>query len=97
VLFMLSQLFRAAGGMNQHLLSLDGHQARSAKACILSLAVLVAAAFLLTPVLGVMGMALAVIMADLVWAAALGVQAQQHAGYRGDILAVFSFRKAAGE
>lgn len=97
VLFMISQMFRAAGGMNQHLLSLDGHQARSAKACILSLIVLCAGAFLLTPVLGVMGMAIAVIMADLVWAAALGIQAQQHAGYRGDILAVFSFSRASGE
>jgi O-antigen/teichoic acid export membrane protein len=97
VLFMVSQMFRAAGGMNQHLLSIDGHQARSAKACILSLAVLVAAAFVLTPTFGVMGMALAVIASDVVWAAALGIQAQSHAGYRGDIFAVFSIRKAQGE
>jgi O-antigen/teichoic acid export membrane protein len=97
VLFMVSQLFRAAGGMNQHLLSIDGYQTRSAWACIVSLAVLVIGAMLLTPALGVMGMALAVLAADLVWAAILGFQAEKYAGYRGDIFAAFGFRKAAGE
>lgn len=97
VLFMLSQLFRAAGGMNHHLLSIDGYQARSANSCVFSLAVLVAGAALLTPGFGVLGMAMAVLMADIAWAAALGVQAQSYAGYRGDILAVLRFRKSAAE
>jgi O-antigen/teichoic acid export membrane protein len=97
VLFMLSQLFRAAGGMNQHLLSIDGYQARSANSCIFSLVVLVAASVVLTPKLGVLGMAIAVLLADAVWAAALGLQAQHYSGYRGDIFAVLRFRRGPAE
>ncbi len=87
VLFMVSQLFRAAGGMNQHVLSLDGFQKRTASACVFSLSVLAAAASLLTPLWGVLGMALSVLLAEAVWAAILGLQAHHHSGYRGDILA----------
>jgi O-antigen/teichoic acid export membrane protein len=87
VLFMISQLFRAAGGMNQHLLSLNGFQARSASACVFSIAILVAAAVMLTPAYGVMGMGVAVILADAAWAGILGLQAQRYSGYRGDIFA----------
>ncbi len=97
VLFMLSQLFRAAGGMNQHLLSIDGFQARSANSCVLSVVVLVAGAVFLTPSLGVLGMAIAVLLSDAVWAAALGLQAQHYAGYRGDIFAVVRMHRASAE
>lgn len=97
VLFMISQLFRAAGGMNQHLLSIDGYQARSAKACLLSVAVLLAAAMTFTPFLGVLGMALAVLLADAVWAGALGLQAQHYSGYRGDIFAVMRIPRQPAE
>lgn len=97
VLFMLSQLFRAAGGMNQHLLSIDGFQARSANSCILSVVVLLTGAVFLTPSLGVLGMAIAVLASDAVWAGALGLQAQRYAGYRGDIFAVLRFHRAPAE
>lgn len=97
VLFMLSQVFRAAGGMNQHLLAIDGYQARSANSCLLSVVVLVAGAVYLTPSLGVLGMALAVLASDAVWAAALGLQAQHYAGYRGDIFAVLRFHGSSAE
>ena len=93
VLFMVSQLFRAAGGMNQYLLSIDGFQGRTANSCLFAVAVLVASAILLTPVYGVMGMAMAVVLADFLWAAILGVQAQRYAGYRGDILAILRFQR----
>jgi O-antigen/teichoic acid export membrane protein len=97
VLFMVSQLFRAAGGMNQHLLSLDGFQTRSVAACILAIALLVATASLLTPHFGLMGMAIAVLLAELAWAGVLGLQAQRYAGYRGDILAGLRYRWAAAK
>jgi len=93
VLFMVSQLFRAAGGMNQHLLSIDGYQGRTAGSCMLSVAVLAIAAAILTPAFGVMGMAVAVLLADALWAAALGLQAERYAGYRGDILAILRFER----
>lgn len=97
VLFMASQLFRAAGGMNQHLLSLDGFQTRSVSACVVAVAVLAATASLLTASLGLMGMAIAVLLSELTWAAILGLQAQRYAGYRGDILAGLRHRRAAAE
>ena len=95
VLFMVSQLFRAAGGMNQHLLSLEGYQMRSAGACVVAMALLAGAAFVLTPSLGLLGMAIAVIIAEAAWAAILGVQAQRHAGQRGDIFAGFPHPQGA--
>ncbi len=97
VLFMVSQLFRAAGGMNQHLLSLDGLQARSVYACIFSVALLVAAAMILTPPLGLLGMAIAVVLAEASWAMILGIQAQRYSGYRGDIVAALQFHRTAAK
>jgi O-antigen/teichoic acid export membrane protein len=94
VLFMVSQLFRAAGGMNQHLLSLDGFQARSVYACIFAMTLLVAAATFLTPRFGLLGMAMAVVAAEASWAMILGLQAQRYSGYRGDILAALRFPRA---
>ena len=95
VLFLVSQFFRAAGGMNQHLLSFEGFQGRSATSCIFALAALMAAATLLTPRYGLMGMAIAVVIADALWAGILGLQAQRYAGYRGDIFAILGFNRRA--
>ena len=88
VLFTISQGLRAASGMNQHLLSFGGFQARTAGACLAAIAMLCAAATVLTPMFGVMGMGYAVVAADLVWAALLAHQAQRYAGRRGDIVAL---------
>jgi len=88
VLFMVSQGFRAASGMNQHLLSIDGHQSKTASSCLIAILALALAASLLTPRYGVMGMAIAVLIADALWAAMLALQAQRHTGRRGDILAL---------
>ena len=93
VLLMVSQLFRAASGMNQYLLSIDGYQGRTANSCIFAVMVLAAGASLLTPYFGVLGMAMAVVIADILWAAALAIQAKNYAGYRGDILAILKFER----
>jgi O-antigen/teichoic acid export membrane protein len=94
VLFMVSQAFRAASGMNQHLLSLAGYQIRTAGSCLVAMGVLIGGTALLAPSLGVMGLAIAVILADAVWAALLALQAQRLTGRRGDILGVWSGQNA---
>ena len=88
VLFMIGQGLRAAGGMNQHLLSINGYQSKTAGSCLLAVLALAAAAALLAPRYGVMGMAIAAIAADAIWALLLAFQARQHTGRRGDILAL---------
>jgi O-antigen/teichoic acid export membrane protein len=88
VLFMVSQAVRAASGMNGHLLSLSGHQIRTAGACLIAVLVLAGGTALLAPRHGIIGVALAVIAADAVWAASLAVLAGKLAGRRGDIFAV---------
>ena len=49
VLFMISQAFRAASGMNQHLLSLAGYQMKTAGSCLVAVAVLIGGTALLAP------------------------------------------------
>jgi O-antigen/teichoic acid export membrane protein len=92
VCFMISQGFRAASGMNQHLLSIDGHQAKTASSCALAVSTLFAVAALLAPAYGVMGMAIAAVIADAVWAILLAIQSGRHTGRRGDILALLRER-----
>lgn len=87
VIFLVSQTLRAASGMNAHLLSLGGQQKRSAWMCFASVLVLVAGIALLAPRYGVLGVAIATVMAETVWALALGYLAQRLTGQRGDILA----------
>jgi O-antigen/teichoic acid export membrane protein len=92
LLFMLAQALRAAGGMNQHLLSLAGYQVKTAGACLISMMMLVACTALLTPRFGVSGIALAVVLADALWAALLALQAERLTGRRGDILGLLAAR-----
>lgn len=92
VLFMTSQLIRAAGGMNQHLLSIEGFQARTATSCIFAISMLAAAVTLLVPGFGVLGIAMAVIISDLVWSGLLAWQTHRYARFRGDLLAVLTTR-----
>lgn len=93
VLFLLSQMVRSAGTMNNHLLSLGGHQARTAIVCAISLIVLLGAAAGLTPYLGVTGMGWAALAAEGVWAIGLAVSAQSLTGRRGDLLAAIAYRR----
>jgi O-antigen/teichoic acid export membrane protein len=94
VLFMISQAFRAASGMNQHLLSLAGYQIKTAGSCLVAMAVLIGATALFTPDHGVMGLAYAVLIADAVWAGLLALQTQRLTGRRGDIIGVLLEKKS---
>lgn len=92
VVLMLSQMLRAASGLNQHLLSIAGFQVRTAGACLFVLALLLAASSVLAPIYGIMGIALAVLLADAAWAFLLGFQAGRYTGHRGDILGLVQAR-----
>jgi O-antigen/teichoic acid export membrane protein len=94
VLFMVSQAFRAASGMNQHLLSLAGFQVKTAGSCLVAVAVLIGGTTLLTPGFGIMGLALAVVVADAVWTLLLARQAKRLTGRRGDIIGVMFGQKS---
>ena len=97
VLFMVSQLFRAAGGMNQHL-AVAGWLSDAQRQCLhLRRALAGGGSMLLTPSLGLLGMAIAVVLAEAAWAAVLGLQAQRYSGYRGDIFAALRFHRAPAE
>jgi O-antigen/teichoic acid export membrane protein len=93
ILFLISQTVRSAGTMNNHLLSLGGHQTRTAIICAVSLIVLVGAAAGLTPYLGINGMGWAALLAECVWAVGLALSAQSLTGRRGDLLAGISFAR----
>lgn len=88
VIFMCSQIFRAASGMNQHLLSLAGHQIKTAAACIVSVMTLVGMTAILAPTHGAMGLASATLVSEAVWAIMLAMQAQRLTGRRGDLFAL---------
>jgi O-antigen/teichoic acid export membrane protein len=87
VVFVTGLLLRAAGGMNQHLLSLAGFQTRTAGPCLVAVTVLLGLAAALAPGFGVMGVAIAALAADFVWAALLARRTLQLTGRRGDIFA----------
>lgn len=94
VVFMVGQAFRAASGMNQHLLSLSGYQMNTAAACVVALGFLLGSTAILTPAWGIMGLACSVAIAEAVWAVMLAAQAQALAGRRGDLLAVLRAARA---
>ena len=86
VLFIIGQSIRGIGGMNQHILSFNGHQTRTAGACLLALAIFTCLAILLCKTYGFIGMGYAVIAAEIAWQLALAAQAQKLCGRRGDLL-----------
>jgi O-antigen/teichoic acid export membrane protein len=92
VLFLVGQCIRALGGMNQHILSINSFQLRTAGSCVLSLLVLIVLAVLLTKGFGAIGVGYAVIGAELVWLIALAWQVSKHCGRRGDVLWVLQHR-----
>ncbi len=93
ILFLVSQAFRAASGMNSYLLSLKGYQVKNASSCFVAAAVLVVATAVLAPSFGPLGVAYAVVITDAVWALHLGYLTQHYTGRRADILAVAFTRK----
>lgn len=86
LVFMAGQTLRALSGLNQHLLALAGHQSQTAFACLAAVVVVLAAALLLTPRLGAMGLGLAVIAAEIVWLSGLARKARKLVGRRADML-----------
>lgn len=85
LVFLVSQAVRVTGGMNAQLLALGGHQVRSAALCVIVVVGLIVLAAVLTPLWGVMGLAAATLIAELVWAIGLGVITQSLEGRRADI------------
>ena len=94
VLFLIGQTLRAASGMNAHMLALGGHHIRSAGFCFVSVVILVVGIAVLAPRYGVFGVAIATVMAEVVWAVSLAILVQRLTGRRGDILAVLRAGKS---
>jgi O-antigen/teichoic acid export membrane protein len=92
LLFLLGQAFRTSGGMNGQLLSLGGHQVKSAWLCLCAVAVLVGLAALLTPRWGITGLATASVCAEALWAVGLAFLTQKLEGRRGDIVGLLMRR-----
>ncbi len=89
VLFLVGQSIRALSGMNQNLLSIGGHQVRSAGACITGLVIFAFASFLFTRMFGFIGIGYATILAECIWAVMLAAQVQSLMGRRADLLWLF--------
>ncbi len=85
IALMIGQSIRAFSGMNQQLLSIAGHQARTASACVVAFVFLIVGAILGVKMLGMQGIGYAVIVAELMWSIILAAQAQSLTGRRGDI------------
>jgi O-antigen/teichoic acid export membrane protein len=85
ILFMVGQSIRALSGMNQQILSIEGHQLRTAGSCIVALIVLLSVSALATHQFGLIGIGVGTIAAELVWGLLLASQAQQKTGQRGDM------------
>jgi O-antigen/teichoic acid export membrane protein len=92
LLFMAGQAFRTSGGMNGELLALGGHQVSSATLCLGAVGVLVVLAAVLSPLWGVLGLALASLAAEAFWAVGLAWLTQKHVGRRGDIVGLLTQR-----
>jgi O-antigen/teichoic acid export membrane protein len=85
VLFIVGQSVRGLGGMNQHLLSFNGFQIRTAGVCLLALVIFSCLAILLCRSMGFVGMGYAVVISEMAWQLALAAQAQKLCGRRGDL------------
>lgn len=86
VLLLVGQSIRSMGGMNQNLLAIGGFQIRTAMPCVLALAILLVAAIVLVPAMGLTGIGYAVISAELAWMLFLAAQANSLCGRRADLL-----------
>lgn len=84
-LFIIGQAVRAVSGMNQHMLSIGGHQLRSAMACLVGVIILIASWLVFQPFIGLLGVGFAVITAELAWGLIVGSETQKLTGRRGDM------------
>ena len=85
VLFILGQAVRAVSGMNQHMLSIGGYQVRSAMACVIGVVILVTSWLIFQPMIGILGVGVSVITAELAWGFIVGGETQKLTGRRGDM------------
>lgn len=92
VLFLVAQSIRAAGGMNQHILSINNFQVRMAGMGLVILAMFIGLSALLCRRYGFYGMGYALIGFELAWMVVLARQAQDLCGQRGDLLWVLQKR-----
>ena len=88
MIFMLGQAFRILGGMNGYLLTLQGHQFRTAAVSLMAVLVFGILAVVLSQMLGLMGLTLAALGAEIFWAIGLAWLAHRLIGQRGDIFAL---------
>ena len=86
VICMLGQVVRAASGMNQNLLAIHGFQKQTARAALTAVVLFVGTTILLGARMGAFGIGLAVLVAELAWAAQLAAQARSLVGKRADLL-----------
>jgi O-antigen/teichoic acid export membrane protein len=92
VLFLVAQSIRAAGGMNQHILSINNFQVRMAGIGLVILLILICLSVILCKQYGFVGMGYALVGFELAWLIALAKQAQNLCGQRGDLLWVLQKR-----
>ncbi len=92
VFFLVAQSIRAAGGMNQHILSINNFQVRMAGMGLVILTMFIGLSALLCRRYGFNGMGYALIGFELAWMVVLAKQAQHLCGQRGDLLWVLQKR-----
>jgi O-antigen/teichoic acid export membrane protein len=92
LIFLFGQGLRTASGLNSGLLSLGGHQLKSAGLCACAVLVLVVLGALLAPRWGVLGLAVASVGSEAFWAVGLAYLTQKLEGRRGDIVGLLARR-----
>ena len=90
VVCMGAQMIRALAGINQGLLAIEGHQARSALAALTGIVIFICAAIILSGHLGVTGIGYAIVIAEIAGGLMLAAQAQSLTGRRADLLWLFT-------
>jgi len=90
MLLVVSQLVRAASGMNAQLLAIRGEQVAVAATSLAGMATMLFLSLLLAPHTGVASFGIAAVVSDLVWFFVLAAIVQKRVGYRGDFIALFA-------
>ena len=89
VICMGAQVIRALAGLNQSLLAIEGHQARSALAALTGIVIFICAAIVFAGHFGVIGIGYAIVIAEIAGGLMLAAQAQSLTGRRADLLWLF--------
>lgn len=86
LILAVAQLPQAAAGPVLRLLTISGHQDQALIACVASLGLLAPLVMILTPLWGMTGMAVAVLLTTLLWSAAMYWLVVRHLGIRPAII-----------